>query len=91
MPSTHDYIDDKRNNNIQVYINGKFYKRSTANITVMDSGFLLGDGIWTSIRLHNRKLLFLKEHLIRLYEDANAINLKLHISKKKLIFNENAS
>ena len=41
MPSTHDYIDDKRNNNIQVYINGKFYHRSKANISVMDSGFLL--------------------------------------------------
>ena len=53
MPSTHDYIDDKRNNNIQVYINGKFYHRSKANISVMDSGFLLGDGVWEGIRLYN--------------------------------------
>ena len=52
MPSTHDYVDDKRNKNIQIYLNGKFYPRSKANVSVMDSGFLLGDGVWEGIRLY---------------------------------------
>ena len=42
MPSTHDYTNDKRNEHIQIYLNGKFYPRSEANISVKDSGFLLG-------------------------------------------------
>ena len=70
MSSTHDYIMDKRNNNIQVYINGKFYHRSKANVSVMDSGFLLGDGVWEGIRLHKNVLVHLNDHLIRLYNGA---------------------
>ena len=52
MASTHDYIKDIRNENIKIYINGKFYHRSEAKISVFDSGFLLGDGVWEGIRLH---------------------------------------
>ena len=48
--STHDYIKDIRNENIKIYINGKFYHRSEAKISVFDSGFLLGDGVWEGIR-----------------------------------------
>ena len=84
MPSSHDYKKDKRNQNIKIYINGKFYIREKAKISVFDSGFLLGDGVWSGIRLHNEKLLFLKEHLIRLFDDAERINLKINLSKKKL-------
>ena len=51
MASTHDYIKDIRNENIKIYINGKFYHRSEAKISVFDSGFLLGDGVWEGIRL----------------------------------------
>jgi branched-chain amino acid aminotransferase len=81
MSSSHDYKKDKRNQNIKIYINGKFYPRNKSTISVFDSGFLLGDGIWTGIRLHNNKLLFLKEHLNRLYDDAKAISLKIPFSK----------
>ena len=84
MPSSHDYKKDKRNNDIKIYINGKFYIRNKATISVFDSGFLLGDGVWTGIRLHNSKLLFLKEHLNRLYDDAKAISLKIPFSKNYL-------
>ena len=84
MPSSHEYKKDNRNRNIKIYINGKFYQRNNAKISVFDSGFLLGDGVWTGIRLHNKTLLFLKEHLIRLYDDAKAISLKIPINKKKL-------
>ena len=46
MASTHDYIADKRNQDILIYINGDFFIRSEAKISVFDSGFLLGDGVW---------------------------------------------
>ena len=81
MSSSHDFKKDTRNKNIKIFINGKFYSRKEAKISVFDSGFLLGDGCWTGIRLHNKKLLFLKEHLSRLYDDAKSINLKIKFSK----------
>ena len=84
MSSTHDYIMDKRNNNIQVYINGKFYHRSKANVSVMDSGFLLGDGVWEGIRLHKNILVHLNDHLIRLYNGAKSIAMTIPISKEKM-------
>ena len=84
MSSTHDYIMDKRNNNIQVYINGKFYHRSKANVSVMDSGFLLGDGVWEGIRLHKNVLVHLNDHLIRLYNGAKSISMDIPISKEKM-------
>ena len=84
MPSTHDYIDDKRNNNVQVYINGKFYHRSKANISVMDSGFLLGDGVWEGIRLYNNALIHLEDHLRRLYHGAKSISMDIPLSKKEV-------
>ena len=52
MASTHDYEFDQRNEDIQIYINGDFYHRDNAKISVFDSGFLLGDGVWEGIRLH---------------------------------------
>ncbi len=84
MPSSHDYKKDKRNENIKIYINGKFFLRKYAKISVFDSGFLLGDGCWTGIRLHNNKLLYLNEHIKRLFDDAKAISLKIPYNKKLL-------
>ena len=60
---THDYQDDPRDSEVLVYVNGDFVPRQDAKISVFDSGFLLGDGVWEGIRLHNGKLLFLAEHL----------------------------
>ena len=59
MASTHDYVEDIRNDNIKIYINGEYYHRSNAKISVFDSGFLLGDGVWEGIRLHDNKLIHL--------------------------------
>ena len=84
MVSSHDFIDDKRNKNIKIYINGKFYKRKNAKISVFDSSTMLGDGIWDSLRYHNDNFIFLKEHLDRLYKDAKLIDLKIHLTRKKL-------
>ena len=84
MVSSHDFVDDKRNKNIKIYINGKFYKRKDAKISVFDSSTMLGDGIWDSLRYHNNNFIFLKDHLDRLYKDAKLIDLKIHLARKKL-------
>ena len=84
MPSTHDYPNDKRNENIQIYLNGKFYHRSKAKVSVLDSGFLLGDGVWEGIRLYKKTLIHLKDHLNRLYQGAESIDMKIPLSKESL-------
>ena len=75
---------DKRNEEIKIYINGEFFHRNQAKISVFDSGFLLGDGIWEGIRLVNNSWLFLDEHLDRLYEGCKAIDIRLDEDKKFL-------
>ena len=84
MASTHDYEIDQRNKDIKIYINGEFFHRDQAKISVFDSGFLLGDGIWEGIRLVNNSWLFLDEHLDRLYEGCKAIDIQLDEDKKFL-------
>lgn len=84
MVSSHDYFADKRNDKVKIYINGKFYKRKDAKVSVFDSSVLLGDGVWDSLRYHENKFIFLKEHLDRLYKDAKLIDLKIHLSRRKL-------
>ena len=75
---------DKRNEDIKIYINGEFFHRDQAKISVFDSGFLLGDGIWEGIRLVNNSWLFLDEHLDRLYEGCKAIDIQLDEDRKFL-------
>ena len=82
MPVNKDL--DKRNLNIKIYINGSFYDRDDAKISVFDSGFLLGDGIWEGIRLVNNSWVFLDEHLDRLFEGCNAIDIKINLSKDEI-------
>ena len=74
---THDYVEDIRNLEILVYINGKFYPRQDASISVFDSGYLLGDGVWEGIRFHNGKFLFLGPHLERLFWGASQIDMDI--------------
>ena len=85
MVSSHDYNQDIRNKKIKIYINGKFYVREKAKISVFDSSVLLGDGCWDSLRYHNNKFIFLKEHIRRLYKDAKLINIKIHLKPEDLI------
>ena len=74
---THDYVEDIRNSEILIYINGKFYPRQDASISVFDSGFLLGDGVWEGIRYHNGKFMFLDLHLERLFWGASQIDMDI--------------
>ena len=71
---------DERNNDIKIYINGSFYNRDDAKISVFDSGYLLGDGIWEGIRLVKNEWMFLDEHLERLFEGCKAIDIELDLS-----------
>ena len=81
---THSYLVDNRNKHIQIYINGKLHPRSEARISVFDSGFLLGDGVWEGIRLLNGHLVLLQEHLDRLYHGAEKLAIDIGKSPKEL-------
>ncbi len=83
--SSHSYISNSKNNDIFININGKLFHRSEAKISVFDSGFLLGDGVWEGIRLHQSKLIFIEEHLDRLFKSANGISLDIPFSKNEII------
>ena len=86
MPGgTHEYIQDPRNENVLIYINGEILPRPEARVSVFDSGFLLGDGVWEGIRLHNGHLVFLEEHIDRLYAGSAAIGMDIGIHKIDLV------
>tara|TARA_B100001057_G_scaffold490439_1_gene578712 strand:+ start:610 stop:1530 length:921 start_codon:yes stop_codon:yes gene_type:complete len=83
--SSHSYIKNSKNENIYININGELFRRSKAKISVFDSGFLLGDGVWEGIRVHNNKLVFIEDHLNRLFESAHGISLEIPFSKKDIL------
>ena len=72
------------NQNILIYVNGELLPRSEAVISVYDSGFLMGDGVWEGIRLIQDKWIFLDEHIDRLFEGARAIDLELGLSAEQI-------
>ncbi|MDP6690494.1 MAG: aminotransferase class IV, partial [Alphaproteobacteria bacterium] len=82
---SHDYLDDPRNGSILISINGELFPRDEAKVSVFDSGFMLGDGVWEGIRLHNGKLLFLDAHMERLYEGAKAIDMDIGLSAGEMV------
>ncbi|MGI9174560.1 MAG: aminotransferase class IV [Rhodothermales bacterium] len=85
MPrGTHDALPDPRNADVQVYINGTFYPRDEAKISVFDSGYLVGDGIWEGLRLYNGRFAFLDRHLDRLFMGAKAIDLDIGKTREEL-------
>ena len=82
---SHAFIRNEKNQNIFININGNLEKRENAKISVFDSGFLLGDGVWEGIRLHNSKLVFIDEHIDRLFSSAEGISMKISYSKDDII------
>jgi branched-chain amino acid aminotransferase len=81
---THDAQDDPRNAAVLIYVDGELLPRDQAKVSVFDSGFMLGDGVWEGLRLHHGKLAFLGEHLGRLLEGAKAIDLDIGMSAQQL-------
>jgi len=81
---SHEYIDDPRNASIQIWINGTLYPRDEAKVSVFDSGFILGDGVWEGLRVHDGKIAFLDRHIERLYEGAKAIDMDVGLTPEAL-------
>ena len=83
--STHQATEDARNDDILIYVDGKIVPKSEAVVSVYDSGFMLGDGIWEGLRLYNGKWAFLNEHIERLFEASLAIDLDIGKSREEVI------
>ena len=81
---TQDYIDDPRNDRILISVNGELLPRERAVVSVFDSGFVLGDGVWEGLRLVGGGIAFLEEHLDRLYEGAKALDMEIGLSREAL-------
>ena len=81
--SMHD-VSDPRNASILINVNGKLKSRAEAMVSVFDSGFMLGDGVWEGLRLHKGRLAFLDRHLDRLFEGAKAIAMEMVLSREEL-------
>ena len=84
MKGTHEYQDDPRNASILIDINGEILPREKAVVSVFDSGFVLGDGVWEGLRVHKGKIAFLDEHLERLYGGAKALDMEMEVSPADL-------
>ncbi len=82
--SVHDFADDPRNAEILIYVDGAMKPRAEAVVSVFDSGFVLGDGVWEGLRVIDGQPLFLDAHLDRLYEGAKAILLDIGMDRAAL-------
>ena len=81
---THDALSDERNERVLIYVNGALVPREQARISVFDSGFLVGDGVWEGLRLHHDRLVFLDDHLDRLWQGARAIGLDIGLTRAQI-------
>ena len=84
MKGTHEYQDDPRNASILIDINGELFPRNEAKVSVFDSGFVLGDGVWEGLRVHHGKIAFLDRHLERLYDGAKALDMEMDVTPEQL-------
>jgi branched-chain amino acid aminotransferase len=82
--SSHAFEADPRNAGLLVYVNGRHVPRDQATVSVFDSGFMLGDGVWEGIRLHNGVFAFLDRHLDRLYEGAKTLDLDIGMGREAM-------
>lgn len=82
--SVHEFHDDPRNQHIRIWINGRLLPRAEATVSVFDSGFVLGDGVWEGLRVVGGHPVFLDEHLDRLFEGARAIALDIGLDRRGL-------
>ena len=83
--SAQGYIPDDRNENVIVYVNGEFVPKHQATVSIFDSGFVLGDGVWEGLRLVNGRLLAIDQHLARLFDGAKSIELDIGVDKAGML------
>jgi len=80
----HTYVVDKRNEDVRFYVNGDIVPKGEAMVNVLDSGFMMGDGVWEGIRLYNGRFAHLDQHLDRLYEGAKHLDINIHLTPAEL-------
>ena len=85
MAGSQDIAEDPRNADILVWLNGRLVPRAAAVVSVFDAGFIAGDGVWEGLRLHRSRLLFLEEHLDRLFQGARAIDLDIGLTRTQIV------
>lgn len=83
--TTHDADDDRRNREILIYVNGELLPRAEAKVSVYDSGFMLGDGMWEGMRLYNGKWAFFDEHMDRLFDSCKAVSLDIGMDRASVL------
>lgn len=83
--TTHQAEEDARNESILIFLNGRIVPKAEAVVSVYDSGFMLGDGVWEGLRLYNGHWAFLGEHMDRLYEAAKAIDLDIGMTPVEMV------
>lgn len=84
MKGTHEYSGADRNQDILIDINGELFPRERAAVSVFDSGFILGDGVWEGLRVENGTVLFLEQHLDRLYEGMHTLDFEKSVDRETL-------
>lgn len=84
MTGSQDFVADSRNEGIEIYLNGEFVPRDRAMVSIFDSGWILGDGIWEGLRNHGGRLAFLNRHLDRLYMSARGIALDIGMTRDEM-------
>lgn len=82
---THNALDDPRNKDVQIFINGALHHREEAKISVFDSGYLVGDGVWEAFRVHKGKMIFIDKHLNRLWQSAKVVGIEIPFSRETLL------
>jgi branched-chain amino acid aminotransferase len=85
MAGSQDFQADPRNADALIYLNGELVRRQDARVSIFDGGFVVGDGVWEGLRLHRGALLFLDEHLDRLYWGASKIRLDIGLDRAALV------
>lgn len=83
--STHDASEDERNRDIKIYVNGEIVHRDEAKVSVYDSGFMLGDGMWEGMRLYDGKWAFFDEHMDRFFNSCKAVSLDVGMDKAGIL------
>jgi branched-chain amino acid aminotransferase len=90
MPDPHpstgsqDYVGDDRNDAVFISVNGELVRRPDARVSVFDSGFVLGDGVWEGLRLHDGRIAFLDRHFDRLWDGAKMLRIDIGLGREAL-------
>ena len=83
--TTHDAAEDARNRDIKIYVDGDIVHRDTAKVSVYDSGFMLGDGMWEGMRLYNGKWAFFDKHMDRFFDSCKAVSLDIGMDRAGIL------